>query len=124
MSVCQDYHLIDAPAAGADNSWTGKDRRRPGRIQNVNPALIPLLRNAAEVPVPEDVVPKPRVAEYTRRRTRLIGASSCVSPWGLMGLLIVMAVAIRLVTGHDSWIAFFGGVILSLCIGLFSSCQV
>jgi hypothetical protein len=37
--------LIDASAAPARQSEIIKDRRRPGRIQNGNPALIPLFRN-------------------------------------------------------------------------------
>ena len=37
--------LIDASVAPAHQSEIIKDRRRPGRIQNVSPALIPLFRN-------------------------------------------------------------------------------
>jgi hypothetical protein len=45
MSNVTDDDLIDAPAAPAHQAEIIKDRRRPGRIQNVSPALIPLLRN-------------------------------------------------------------------------------
>ena len=40
-----DADLIDTPAAPAQRAEIINDRRRPGRIQNVGPALIPLLRN-------------------------------------------------------------------------------
>jgi len=123
MSDYQDYRLIDAPAAGADHSWAGKDRRRPGRVQNVNPALIPLLRSAADVPILEDVGQRPRAIDYARRRTLLIRAMPSTSTWGCIALCMVMAAVIRLVTGHGSWIAFFGGIILSLCMVLISSSQ-
>ena len=81
------------------------------------------LINAANVPIP-DIVSQRGVAEYASRRTLFIDASLGALPWGLMALLIVVAASIRLITGHGSWIAFFGGVILSFCIGWFSSCQV
>ena len=45
MSDVKDGDLIDAPVAPAHQAEIIKDRRRPGRIQNVSPALIPLLRN-------------------------------------------------------------------------------
>jgi hypothetical protein len=118
-----ECHLIDAPAVGVDQSWPGKDRRRPGRVQNVNPALIPLLRSAADVPISEDVGQRLRAIDYARRRTLLIRAVASTSTWGCIALCMVMAAVIRLVTGHGSWIAFFGGVILSLCMALISSSQ-
>jgi hypothetical protein len=120
----RDDCLINAPVAPADHSWTGKDRRRPGRIQNVNPALIPLLRNAAEARVRGDIVrDHPGVIEYARRRALLVGAALRASPWRLIALWIVITAAVRLVTGHGSWIAFFGGIILSLCLCVFTPCQ-
>ncbi len=45
MSDVKDANLIDAPVAPAHQAEIVKDRRRPGRIQNISPALIPLLRN-------------------------------------------------------------------------------
>jgi hypothetical protein len=45
MSDVKDSNLIDAPVAPAHQAKILKDRRRPGRIYNVSPALTPLLRN-------------------------------------------------------------------------------
>ena len=45
MSHVTDADPIDASAAPAHQAEITKDRRRPGRIQNVSPILIPLLRN-------------------------------------------------------------------------------
>ena len=52
MSDVTDADL-DAPVAPAHQAEIIKDRRRPGRIHNVSPALIPLLRNptAERLPV-------------------------------------------------------------------------
>jgi hypothetical protein len=125
MLDCQDNHLITDPVVDGNQPWTGKDRRRPGRIQNVNPTLIPLLRNSAEIPTPDDIVPDhPEAFEYARRKALLVCAALRVSPWRLIALWIVITTAIRFMTGHGSWIAFFGGVILSLCLCIFSSCEV
>jgi hypothetical protein len=44
MSDVKDGNLIDAPVAPAHQREIIKDRRRPGRIHTVSPALIPLLR--------------------------------------------------------------------------------
>jgi hypothetical protein len=45
MPNTTDADLIDASATPAHQSEIIKDRRRPGRIHNVSPALIPLFRN-------------------------------------------------------------------------------
>jgi hypothetical protein len=45
MSDAKAANLAHAPAAPADQAEIIKDRRRPGRIRNVSPALVPLLRN-------------------------------------------------------------------------------
>jgi len=45
MPKAADADLIDAWVASAHQAEIIEDRRRPGRIQNVSPALIPLLRN-------------------------------------------------------------------------------
>jgi hypothetical protein len=45
MSDVKDVHLIDAQATPARQAKFAKDRRRPGRIHDVYPALIPLLRH-------------------------------------------------------------------------------
>ena len=43
-SKCAAGPIAPTPAVGLDH-----DRRRPGRIHEMNPALIPLLRNPVEV---------------------------------------------------------------------------
>ena len=48
---------LDAPAAPARQAQLINDRRRPGRIHNVSPALIPLLRNPTAGAVAGDLFP-------------------------------------------------------------------
>ena len=45
MYDVRDSHRTDAQVAPMLQAEIVKDRRRPGRIQNISPALIPLLRN-------------------------------------------------------------------------------
>ena len=45
MPNTKDADLIDASVAPAHQVEIIEDRRRPGRIQNFSPTLIPLLRN-------------------------------------------------------------------------------
>jgi hypothetical protein len=49
-------HLADAQVEPARQE-TVKDRRRPGRIHDMSPALIPLLRSPAEGLIAGDLVP-------------------------------------------------------------------
>jgi hypothetical protein len=68
MSDFKDSHLVGARAAPAHQAEIIKDRRRPGRIHNVNPALIPLLRNPTAGLVAGDLAPIDRfqiVAAWT-----------------------------------------------------------
>jgi hypothetical protein len=57
MSDIRDAHLIDARDAPCRQAEIVKDRRRPGRIHNVSPALIPLLRDPAAALVAGDLAP-------------------------------------------------------------------
>jgi hypothetical protein len=57
MSDVKDANLIDASVAPAGQAEIVKDRRRPGRIHNVSPALIPLLRNPTAGAVAGDLFP-------------------------------------------------------------------
>jgi hypothetical protein len=57
MSDIKNSHLIGARAAPAHQAEIIKDRRRPGRIHDVNPALIPLLRNPTAGLVAGDLAP-------------------------------------------------------------------
>jgi hypothetical protein len=50
-------HLIDAPIAPARQVEIVRDRRRPGRIRNVSPALVPLLRSPTAGLVAGDLAP-------------------------------------------------------------------
>jgi hypothetical protein len=68
MSDIKDSDRIDARAAPAHQAEIIKDRRRPGRIHDVNPALIPLLRNPTAGLVAGDLAPIDRfqiVAAWT-----------------------------------------------------------
>jgi hypothetical protein len=57
MSDVMDGNLIDAPVAPAHQAEIVKDRRRPGRVDNVSPALIPILRNPTAGAVAGDLFP-------------------------------------------------------------------
>src|ERR1700730_2312420 len=48
---------LDAPASPVQQAEIINDRRRPGRIHNVSPALIPLLRNPTAGAVAGDLFP-------------------------------------------------------------------
>jgi hypothetical protein len=50
-------HCIDTQAAPLHQAETVKDRRRPGRIHNVSPAFIPLLRSPTAGLVAGNLVP-------------------------------------------------------------------
>jgi hypothetical protein len=68
MSDIKNVYRIDAPIAPARQPEIVKDRRRPGRIHNVNPTLIPLLRNPTAGFVAGDLAPIDRfqiVAAWT-----------------------------------------------------------
>jgi hypothetical protein len=57
MYDVQDSHRIDAPAAPERQAEIVEDRRRPGRIHDVSPTLIPLLRNPRVGLAAGDLVP-------------------------------------------------------------------
>jgi hypothetical protein len=57
MSDIKDAHRISASVVPARQAQTGKDRRRPGRIHDISPALIPLLRSPTAGLVSGDLVP-------------------------------------------------------------------
>jgi hypothetical protein len=68
MSDIKNSHPIGARAAPAHQAEIIKDRRRPGRIHDVSPALIPLLRNPTAGLVAGDLAPIDRfqiVAAWT-----------------------------------------------------------
>ena len=68
MSDVRDSQLIGVPAAAPHRAEIVKDRRRPGRIHDVNPTLIPLLRNPTGGLVAGDLAPIDRfqiVAAWT-----------------------------------------------------------
>jgi hypothetical protein len=57
MYDVRDSHRIDAQANPVRQADTVKDRRRPGRIHDVSPALIPLLRGPTVGSVAGNLVP-------------------------------------------------------------------
>jgi hypothetical protein len=57
MDDVQDSYRIDAQSKRLRHAENVKDRRRPGRIHNISPVLIPLLRNSTEGLVAGDLVP-------------------------------------------------------------------
>ena len=87
-----------APAApvdaAAEAAVTSGDRRRPGRSDSANPALIPLLRNTSEPPNlgPEraDIsVPSPEAKDDLGAAKGIaFGTLLAVPFWVVVGLLI------------------------------------
>jgi hypothetical protein len=61
MSDFKDAHRIDASVVPARQEEIIKDRRRPGRINDVSPALILLLRSPTAGSVSGDLVPIDRL---------------------------------------------------------------
>lgn len=57
MSIDRKPGRIDAQPAPARQAGIVKDRRRPGRINDVSPVLIPLLRNPTAAVAAGDLVP-------------------------------------------------------------------
>src|ERR1700747_415942 len=56
----RDSHSIDAQDTPVRQAETDNDRRRPGRIQDVSPVLIPLLRDPTAGSVAGNLVPVDR----------------------------------------------------------------
>jgi hypothetical protein len=85
-----------APAVGLND-----DRRRPGRIHEMNPALIPLLRNPVDVMIADDIISAPPGAiKAALQKMSWI--------WVLLVAWLSIVEAIRLVTGNGSLIALLG----------------
>jgi hypothetical protein len=95
-SKCAAGPIAPTPAVGLDH-----DRRRPGRIHEMNPALIPLLRNPVEVVIVNDIISAPPGAiNAALQKTSWI--------WVLLVAWLSIVEAIRLVTGNGSLIALLG----------------
>ena len=127
MSDLQDDHYIDAPVAPARKTELIKDRRRPGRIHDVSPALIPLLRNAATLAIVDDIdpipladviVPMPGAIEVALQENRLFGDSLGIWPGVSLGIGIFTAATVWFATGHGSSIALAVGNVLRFFYGI------
>jgi hypothetical protein len=111
----------DASVEPAPVSEFTRDRRRPGRIQNVSPALVPLLRNAAELPIADDSIRAPGPISAALRSIRLLWLSLGMYLLASLGWAGIIA-TIWCVTGNISWIALAGGIILLFGLG-WASCE-
>ena len=91
--------LAPAPAVGLND-----DRRRPGRIHEMNPALIPLLRNPVEVVIVDDIISAPPGAIKAALQEML---------WvcALLAALLTTVAAIKLVTGYGPLLALVGALL-------------
>ena len=98
-----------------------RDRRRPGRIENVSPALVPLLRNAAELPIANDRIRAPGPIKAALQSIRLLWLSLGMYFLASLGWAGLIA-TIWVVTGNVSWIALAGGIILLFGLG-WASCE-
>ena len=80
------------------------DRRRPGRIHEMNPALIPLLRNPVEVVIVDDTISAPPGA---------VKAALQETSWicALLAALLTIVSAIKLVTGYGPLLALVGALL-------------
>jgi hypothetical protein len=118
MSDFQDDHCIDAPIAPARQEEIVKDRRRPGRIHDVSPALIPLLRNQARVAVADDIVPVPGAIVAPRQGIR--SSLGLLRLWisASLGIGISTAMTVWFVTGHGTWVGLAAGNLLSFFYGI------
>jgi len=79
-----------APAPDSANAETAPDRRRPGRLPDVSPGLLPLLRNPVAVEIPAEKAPD---AGYTRdeldaAKGIAVGIFLAVPLWCLIALAI------------------------------------
>jgi hypothetical protein len=120
-SSCMISHImnsIDAPVAPVDQVGLLKDRRRPGRIHDVSPALIQLLRNPPGVAVVDDSVPMPEANEVASRSNRLFSSTSGIWTWVSLGVGMSTAAIVWFATGHGSWTVAAVGNLLSLLYGL------
>jgi len=84
--------LLAAPDAVQE---TTRDRRRPGRPENVSPHLIPLLRNAASAEIAPDDAPVVDRAQDERAQDDLgpvrgiiAGLVLAVPLWSLIALAV------------------------------------
>jgi hypothetical protein len=118
MSDFQDDHCIDAPVAPVLQAELIKDRRRPDRIHDVSPALIPLLRNPAGVAVVDDIVPMPGAIVAALHGIRLFLGSLGVWIWASLGVVISTAITVWFATGHGLWIALAAANLLWFLYGI------
>jgi hypothetical protein len=105
MPDFQDDHCVDAPVAPAHQTGRVTDRRRPDRMHDVSPALIPLLRNPAGVAVVDDLVPMQGAMVVALQGIRDFSASLGLWIWASLGIGISTAITVWFATGHGSWIA-------------------
>jgi hypothetical protein len=98
MYLLDDSRCGAGPFAPAPAGGPNDERRRPGRSHEINPALIPLLRNPAEVVIVDEIISAPPGA--------IKAALQEISwIWALLVAWLSIVEAIRLVTGHGSLIA-------------------
>jgi hypothetical protein len=118
MSVFKTDHYIDVQDAPARQTELVTDRRRPDRIHDVSPALIPLLRNPAGVAVVDDLVPMPRAIAVALQGIVLFLGSFSVWTWASLGAGISTAIAVWFATGHGSWMGVAAANLLSFPYGI------
>jgi hypothetical protein len=127
MSNSMDDHYIDAPVAPSTKAELIKDRRRLDRIHNVNPTLIPLLRNAATLAIVDDIDaipvagvigPVPRAIEVALLENRHFWGSLGIWPGASLGIGIFTAATVWFVMGHGSSIALDVGNLLRFIYGI------
>jgi hypothetical protein len=117
MYELDDLHCIDAPVEPAPPVELSEERRRPGRLQHVNPTLIPLLRNPAGDAIVEDTVQAQSMIKAALQRLIFPWAALEVWVWASSGVWISTIAAIWLLTGKVSCIGSAGGIILLFWVG-------
>lgn len=82
------------PARSGLTTETAPDRRRPGRLKDVSPELIPLLRNPAAIEIPSDAPLAPEHArdELGAAKGIVVGVLLVIPFWLLVALGIWWAV--------------------------------
>ena len=117
MYKLDDIHCVDAPVEPALPMEFNVERRRPGRLQHVDPTLIPLFRNPAEVATVEDTAQAQGVIKVALQRIISPWAAFEVWVWVSSGIWISTIAAIWLLTGKVSWIGSASGIILLFWAG-------
>ena len=81
----RDEHRHDDPETTAPSGWTGKERRRPGRVKFTNPHLIALLRRKAPT---RDATDAPDDLGSAKGIMKAVAFGAMI--WGAVALIVLV----------------------------------